>query len=170
MLDVTTLDALRQRFGSGKEHDAVERLAAKPAEEADAHAASFLTVLASAAQGLVGDEVSACFARIAEQHICRGASVRPESDLVRIVPAVSFLTYYSRKFVLVEQKARQQRLEAELSKIRAILPSVTAASLQNFLESVLNLSGSCAGRVLHCGSRQRMTSRTAQRMLTTPVC
>ena len=141
MLDVTMLDALRQRSGNGRERDAVERLAAQPGEEADTHAAVFLTVLASAAQDLVGDEFSECFARIAEQHICRGASVRPESDLIRIVPTVSFLVYYSRKFVLVEQEARQQRLEAELSKIRAILPSVTAASLQSFLDSVLNLGG-----------------------------
>lgn len=141
MLDVTMLDALRQRSGNGRERDALERIAAKPAEEADTHAAAFLTALASAVQDLVGDEVSACFARIAEQHICRGASVRPESDLVRIVPAVSFLVYYSRKFVMAEQEARQQQLEAELSKIRAILPRVTAASLPSFLESVLNLSG-----------------------------
>ena len=141
MLDVTMLDALRQRFGVGRERGAVERLAAKLDEEADTHTAAFLTTLASASQDLVGDEFSASFARIAEQHICRGASAHPESDLVRIVPAVSFLIYYSRKFVMVEQEARQQQLEAELSKIRAILPRVTAASLQNFLESVLNLSG-----------------------------
>ena len=141
MLDVTILDELRRRFGNGKQRDALERLAAKPAEEADTHTAAFLIALASAVQDLVGGEVSACFARIAEEHICRGTSVRPESDLVRIVPAVSFLVYYSRKFVMVEQEVRQHQLEAELSKIRAILPRVTAASLQNFLESVLNLSG-----------------------------
>lgn len=141
MLDGTMLDELRRRFGSGRGRDALERLVAKLDEEVDTHAAAFLTALASAVQDLVGDEFSECFARIAEQHICRGASVRPESDLVRLVPAVSFLVYYSRKFVMVEQEARRQQLEAELSKIRAILPSVTAVSLQNFLESVLNLSG-----------------------------
>ena len=141
MLDVTMLDALRHRFGNGKQHDALERLTGKLDEEADTHAVAFLTALVSAAQELGGDEVSACFARTTEQHICRGASAHPESDLVRIVPAVSFLVYYSRKFVMVEQEARQQQLEAELSKIRAILPKVTAANLQNFLESVLNLSG-----------------------------
>lgn len=141
MLDVTMLDALRQMFGVGRERDALERLAAKLDEEADTHTAAFLIALASAVQDLGGDEVSACFARIAEEYICRGTGVRPESDLARIVPAVSFLIYYSRKFVMVEQEARQQQLEAELSKIRAILPRVTAASLQNFLESVLNLSG-----------------------------
>ena len=141
MLDVTMLDALRQRFGNGKQRDALERLTGKLDEEAAPHAAAFLTALASAVQDLVGDEVSACFARTAEQHICRGASAHPESDLVRIVPAVSFPVYYSRRFVVVEQETRQQRLEAELSKIRAILPRVTAANLQNFLESVLNLSG-----------------------------
>lgn len=141
MLDGTMLDDLRRSFESGRERDALERLAAQLDEEADTHAAVFLTALASAAQGLVGDEFSECFARIAEQQICRGTSAHPESDLVRIVPAVSFLVYYSRKFVLVEQAGRQQRIEAELSKIRAILPSVTATNLQNFLDSVLNLRG-----------------------------
>ena len=141
MLDAIMLDELRQRFGVGRERDALERLAAKLDEEADTHTAAFLTTLASASQDLVGDEFSECFARIAEQHLCCGAGVRPESDLVRIVPAASFLVYYSRKFVMAEQEARRQQLEAELSKIRAILPRVTAANLQNFLESVLNLSG-----------------------------
>lgn len=141
MLDGNMLDELRRSCGSGRERDALERLAAQLDEEAATHAAAFLTALASAAQGLVGDEFGECFARIAEQHICRGAGVHPESDLVRIVPAVSLLVYYSRKFVLVEQEARQQRIEAELSKIRAILPSVTAANLQTFLDSELNLNG-----------------------------
>ena len=65
----------------------------------------------------------------------------PDADLVRVVSAVDFLCYYSKKFISIEEETRRQRVMAELRKIRAILVTVNQDNLYIFLDTVLNLNG-----------------------------
>lgn len=137
-----SFEHIRQKFSGTSQGDAIERLIALISEENDQYAETFLTDLASYVADIVDNEkLGRRFIDIAEQHVCRGANASLDSGLVRIVPAVDFLYYYSRKFTKMEKDIRRQRIMAELQKIRAILTTVNTDNLRQFLNDVLNLNG-----------------------------
>lgn len=129
------------RFSSTCLNDAVERLEAA-CIKGDPCVKWFFDDLASCAlDGLSDGDLASLFCEIAEKHICGGDRASSDCDLVRVVSAVNFLWYYSKKFAKTEEVARRARIEAEIRKLHAILMTVTAKTLTLFLDSVLNLNG-----------------------------
>ena len=60
---------------------------------------------------------------------------------MRVISAVDFLCYYSRKFIKVEETTRRSSVRAEIDKIKAAFPMVTPNNLRLFMDDFLNLNG-----------------------------
>lgn len=136
---------LQEKFNAvGKEQgEIVRRLALAVSGKSDACAASFLEALVPSIENIKNDgELWGAFLELSEQRICGGSDISPETILVRVVPAVGFLFYYSRKFIMAEEKTRRDRIRAELEKIRALLRGGKVnGNLHVFLDDPLNLTG-----------------------------
>ena len=115
------------------------------ADESDSLTKSFLTALGLSIENMRNDqELLLHFVNTAEQHICRGRSATANTNIVRVVQAIEFLCYYSKKFIKIELENRRKPIMSELKKIIAILRSIEAenkSQLQFFLDNVLNLNG-----------------------------
>ncbi len=136
------LKMVRMKYAQTAQGDAIDRLMALMSDEKKPYAEAFLMALASSIADILNNgELGRLFIDIAELHICNGNEVSPESHLVRVVSAIDFLCYYSKKFIKMEEETRRRRITAELQKIRAILVTVNEDNLHLFLDTVLNLNG-----------------------------
>lgn len=136
-------DEIKNKFEKTDYKGAISRLSAAAASDTGANEfLEKLTRLVSPA----ADELSlgSVFIELVEEQICRGGAMIPASDLVRVVPAVSFLCYYSKKFIFIEAAARRRRMQVELETIRAALRAADQsdpAQRSSIIDGLLNLTG-----------------------------
>lgn len=111
-------------------------------DRGNAHASAFLEELEQSLLGFrnAGDIWRQLIAS-AEQYLCRQPQLAPSSGFVRVISAIDFLCYYSKKFIKVEEVTRRGSVRAEIDKIKAAFPMVTVDNLQLFMEDFLNLNG-----------------------------
>ncbi len=135
-------DELKEIFGKTGYKEAVGRLSAAAAE--DAAVSGFLEELAGRVSPAADERVlGGLFTQLAEEHICGGRAMDPASDLVRVVPTVRFLCYYSRKYIYLET-APPARVLAEVETIRAALRVVDQTDPEQrsiVFDGLLGLSG-----------------------------
>ncbi|MFQ6044425.1 MAG: hypothetical protein ACE5PV_26530, partial [Candidatus Poribacteria bacterium] len=97
------IEKVRLKFAQTKQSDVINRLIALINDENEPHAEAFLMALASSAEDIVGSgELVRRFIDIAERFICSGDEALPYSDLVRVVPSIDFLCYYSKMYIKME--------------------------------------------------------------------
>lgn len=132
---------LRKQIDSAGWGEVIETLA-KAADGGNSYASDFLEKLEQVLLALRNsDEMWRQFITLAEQHICRQPQIAPSSGFVRVISAVDFLCYYSRKFIKVEEATRRGSVKAEIDKIKAAFSMLTIDNLRLFMDDFLNLNG-----------------------------